>query len=362
MPRLLFSGTQTVGDKPASYLLINLLLIDIRSSFPSLLEQLNDPSYRTTARRLASDFDVVSCFIGYLMRFVDDGIPESGSGHGFSMPPDLLLKIRKAMSETFSVAMEFLRDRWDASVAGAMGLHPDARVGEAKTSRGAHFTISWDSIDDKVSEDPLVLACIRCLAIWLREDDNETLRKEAAGLCDMFTELYKASTTGGSGLDFRRPVLVALEGITASEVGPENLLNHDGWRILVDDLVTVGASGKSDDEDFSRGIEIVRILLPIVENERPGSKEEWLDAATAMAAWDVPEDEQSLQAMEFRVAALQLVTSVLAGAHPSVRKRYRHTIGAIRGLASRLGAQVGSSKADLVESLQDVIDTLASLG
>ncbi|KAL8285172.1 hypothetical protein RB597_002325 [Gaeumannomyces tritici] len=362
MPHLLFSGAQMVGEKPASYLLINLLLIDLRTSFPSLLEKLNDPQYQATARRLASDFDVVSCFIGYLMRFVDDDSPESGSGQGFSMPPDLLLKIRKAMSETFSVAMEFLRDRWDASVAGAMGLHPDARVGEAKTSRGERFTISWDSIDDKVNEDPLVLACIRCLAIWLREDDNETLRKEAAGLCDMFAELYKASTTGGSALDFRRPVLVALEGITVSEEGPENLLSHDGWRILIDDLLAVGASSESGDEDFSRGVEIVRILLPIVENERPGSKEAWLDAATAMAAWDTPEDGQSLQAMEFQVAALQLITSVLAGAHPSVRKRYKHTIGAIRGLASRLGAQAGSSNADLHESLQDVTTTLASLG
>jgi hypothetical protein len=299
------------------------------------------------------------------MRFADDDEedPESsgpGGGMVLSMPPDLLLKLRKAMSETISVAMEFLRDRWDASVAGAMGLHPDARAGEAKTSKGAHLTIAWDSIKDRVNEDPLVLSAVRCLAIWLREDDNETLRAEAAGLCDMFMELYKTSAAG-SGLDFRRPILVALEGITVSDEGPETFLSHDGWKILIGDLLALGASAATTDEECSRGIEIVRILLPIVDSEKPGSKEEWLDAATAIAAWDAPEEERSLQAKEFRVAALQLVTSVLTNAHPTVWRRYRHTIGAIRGLASRLRGQVGGTSVDMEESLQDVLDTLAGL-
>ncbi|KAI6382896.1 hypothetical protein MCOR25_000411 [Pyricularia grisea] len=358
-PNLLFADAKGDSEKPFSYVFINLLLIDLRASFPALLEQLNSPGYQNTARRLASDFDVVSCYIGFLMRsLVGDDLDE-GPHTPLSIPPDLLLKLRKAMSETMSVTIEFLRDRWDASVAGAMGLHPDARAGEAKTSKGSRLTIAWDSIKAKVGEDILVLSAIRCLAVWLREDDNELLRKEAMGLLDMFLDLYKLSGLGG--LDFRRPVLVALEGIMTLEEATEALLNQDGWKVLTVDLLSIASSGSTDD-DFSRGTDIVRIILPIAENERPGSREEWLDVTTAVAAWDILGKQLSTAALEFYVATLQLVTSILANAHPSIQRRYKHTINAISGLATQLRCQSGRKHDDLNESLQDVLDTIAGMG
>ncbi|KAH9433715.1 hypothetical protein MCOR02_005760 [Pyricularia oryzae] len=358
-PNLLFADAKGDSEKPFSYMFINLLLIDLRASFPALLEQLNSPGYQNTARRLASDFDVVSCYIGFLMRsLIGDDLDEGPQTH-LSIPPDLLLKLRKAMSETMSVTIEFLRDRWDASVAGAMGLHPDARAGEAKTSKGSRLTIAWDSMKAKVGEDILVLSAIRCLAIWLREDDNELLRKEAMGLLDMFLDLYKISSLGG--LDFRRPVLVALEGIMTLEEAPEALLSQDGWKVLTGDLLSIPSSGGTDD-DFSRGTDIVRIMLPIAENERPGSREEWLDLTTAVAAWNVLGKQLPTAALEFYVAALQLVTSILANAHPSIQRRYKHTVNAISGLATQLRCQSGRKHDDLSESLQDVLDTIAAMG
>ncbi|TLS23842.1 hypothetical protein PpBr36_08703 [Pyricularia pennisetigena] len=358
-PNLLFADAKGDSEKPFSYVFINLLLIDLRASFPALLEQLNSPGYQNTARRLASDFDVVSCYIGFLMRsLVGDDLDE-GPQTPLSIPPDLLLKLRKAMSETMSVTIEFLRDRWDASVAGAMGLHPDARAGEAKTSKGSRLTIAWDSMKAKVGEDILVLSAIRCLAVWLREDDNELLRKEAMGLLDMFMDLYKLSGLGG--LDFRRPILVALEGIITLEEASEALLSQDGWKVLTGDLLSIPSSGGTDD-DFSRGTEIVRIILPIAEAERPGSREEWLDLATAVAAWDILDKQLPTAALEFYVAALQLVTSILANAHPTIQRRYKHTINAISGLATQLRCQNGRKHDDLNESLQDVLDTTAAMG
>lgn len=359
-PRLLFSD-ETKSEKPFSFMLVNLLQIDIRSSFPTLLEQLNSPEYETISRRLASAFDVVSSFIGFLVRFLDDDDEDAESPiSSFMMAPDLLLKLRKEISETMSVTIEYLRDRWDASVAGAMGLHPDARTGTADTFSGSRLTLSWDSKTDDANQDPLILAAVRALAIWLREDDNDTLRKEAAGLSDMFMDLYKSSPSGR--LDFRRPVLVALEGITAVDEGVESLLEHDGWQILTQDMLAIlhASSSTSDGNEASRGIDIVRILLPIVEKEHPGSREAWMAVITTVAAWDVPSVKQAAVVFEFQVAVLQLVTALLSNTHPGMQRRYVHSTSAVLGIVKQLKRKANIDKV-LVEVLEDVEDALGGL-
>lgn len=356
--RLLFSD-ETKSDKPFSYLLINLILVDLRSSFPTLLSQLNGPEYESSSRRLASAFDVVSAFIGFLVRFLEDEDLE-GPLSSLLMAPDLLLKLRKSISETLSLAIEYLRDRWDASVAGAMGLHPDARKGTATTYKGVHYTLAWDSKIDTANQDPLILAAIRALAIWLREDDNEILRMEAAGLSDMMMDLYKGSDL--ARFDFRRPVLVALEGMITVDEGVAALLENEGWEVLTADLLTIlqASSSTSRGSEASRGIEIVRVLLPIVEREQPGSREPWMAIVTAVAAWDVPDEEQSPTALEVQVAVLQLVTALLANTHPGMQKRYVHSISAVLGIVGRLKSKVTGDSA-LLESLQDVESTLDPL-
>ncbi len=216
-------------SKPFSYLLINLLLIDIRSSFPTLLANLNSAEYPSISQRLAAAFDVISSFIGFLVRSLDDK-----GGSEISISPDLLLKLRKDIAETMSLAIEYLRDRWDASIAGTSGLHPSARTGTAATSEGTRLTLTWESKKDSVNADPIILAGIRALAIWIREDENENLRNETAGLMDMLVELYKSSSEGA--LDFRYPILLALEGIIVTEEGLDAFLGQDGWQVVFEDL------------------------------------------------------------------------------------------------------------------------------
>ncbi|KAK3301956.1 Neurochondrin-domain-containing protein [Chaetomium strumarium] len=359
-PQLLFAERGSKSDNPFSYLLINLILVDIRATLPTLLEQLNSPQYPETARRLASAFNVVSHFIGYLVRSMDS---VGDSSLPWVISPDLLLKIRKAISETMSLTTEYLRDRWDASVAGAMGLHPEARVGTANTAAGSHFTLAWDSKSDNAADDPLILAAVRALAIWIREDDNNLLRKEAAGLSDMLLDLYQDGSQGnGSKLDFRRPVLVALEGIIVERKGREAFLDNGGWSALADDLLSIleASSTVSDEADAARGIEIVRVLLQIAEAERPGPREAWMDVVTRVAAWYVPEAKQSPVVEECQVAALQLVTALLANAHPGMQKRYVHSTSAVLGIASQLKKKTSGDKA-LEEALEDVQGTLSGL-
>ncbi|WYZ40491.1 hypothetical protein EsH8_IV_000832 [Colletotrichum jinshuiense] len=274
------------------------------------------------------------------------------------MPPDFLLKLRRTVSEAMSLNIEFLRDRWDASVAGAFGLHPDARTKETDTSIGKRLTISWESKKNAVHEDPLILAAVRALAIWLREDDNDLLRKEAAGLTDMLIDLYKSSSP--AGLDFRSPVLVGLEGILVEKAGLEEFSTHNGWEALTKDLLTIlqRISKVDDENEATRGIEIVRILLPIVESEETGSKEGWMAFVTAVAAWDAPEAEQPLLVQEAQIAVLQLTTALLVGATEGMKRRYVHSTSAILGIAARLQKHVDVDH-PLREALDDVLETLS---
>lgn len=350
----MFADTKR-ADKPFAYLLINLILIDIRSSAPSLLGQLNTPGYSATSERLASAFDVVCIFVGHLVRSLEDESLE-----GLAMSPDSLLKIRRAMSDTMSVTLEHLRDRWDASVAGAMGLHPDARVAEAKTSAGSRRTLAWDSMASAADDDPLILAAIRALVLWLREDDNEQLRKEATGLIDMFMDLYRASTP--EKLDFRSPVLVALEPLVTLHQGRELFLRHDGWQILSKDLTEMlgGASVTDHPGEASRGTDIVRILILVVEQEASGTAEEWMHLITTVVAWDFVPQERPPDVQEFQVAVLQLCCTLLVRASGGMRGRYRHSIDAIRGVAAQLSRCIGRDA--LVEgAMQDVVETLDEL-
>ncbi|OLN81786.1 Uncharacterized protein C16C4.02c [Colletotrichum chlorophyti] len=350
--KLLFTSDPK-DDKPFSYLFITLLLTDTRATLPRLLELLNDPVYPSIAQRLGSAFDVVAHFVGYLMRSLDD---DSSSGT-LIMPADFLLKLRRTISEAMSLAIEFLRDRWDASVAGAFGLHPDARAKETDTSAGKRLTISWESKKDNIHEDPLILATIRALAIWLREDDNDLLRKEAAGLTDLLIDLYKGSSP--ARLDFRSPILVGLEGILVEKAGLEEFSAHNGWDALTKDLLAIlrHTSLVADENEAARGVEIVRILLPIVESEETGSREDWMAFITAVAAWDVPDTKQSLLVQEAHVAVLQLATALLVGAPDGMRRRYVHSTSAVLGIAARLQEHVGVGH-PLRESLEDVLQTL----
>ncbi|KAK4156031.1 e9b59b6a-f39c-4d2a-9b94-75afe2ab05bc [Chaetomidium leptoderma] len=357
-PQLLFAEQGNKSENPFSYLLINLVLVDLRATLPTLLAQLNSPEYALVAHRLASAFNVVSHFIGYLLRSMDSTDDENSLPWVIS--PDLLLKLRKSVSETLSLTTEYLRDRWDASVAGAMGLHPDARAGTADTAAGSHLTLAWDSKSESAADDPLILAAIRALAIWLREDDNDLLRKEAAGLSDMLVELYSRRDGKQGTLDFRRPVLVAFEGIVVEKKGREAFLENGGWQALAGDLLSILESSSSDENDAARGVEVVRVLLQIAEAEQPGPREAWMDVVTRVAAWYVPEAKQSSVVEECQVAALQLVTTLLVNTHPGVQKRYVHSTGAVLGIAGQLKGRVKGDKA-LEEALEDVLETLAAL-
>ncbi|PBP27311.1 DUF1941 family protein [Diplocarpon rosae] len=341
-PSLLFKD-DALGEsdsKPFPFLLVNLLLTDIRSSFPSLLEKLNSAEYPSVSQRLAAAFDVISSYIGFLVRSLDD---EDGSG--FNVTPDLLLKLRKDIAETMSLTIEYLRDRWDASVAGASGLHPSARTGTAVTSEGTRLTLTWESMKDDVNADPLILAGIRALAIWIREDENENLRMETAGLMDMLVELYKSSSQ--SRLDFRYPILLALEGILVTEEALDGFLHQDGWQIVFQDLQSISrstsdnATASTSSAEASRGLQIIRVLLAIVDHEAMSSpRDDWMMVVATTTSMKISAATLPSTIIEFQIAMIQLSVALLGKLSGGMRRRYFTSQPALSGLAKQLRSSV----------------------
>ncbi|KZF21615.1 DUF1941-domain-containing protein [Xylona heveae TC161] len=304
--------------KPFSSLFINLLLIDIRATIPSLMENLASPTYPETATRLGFAYQIVFTFISQLISAFDhlddeadadiDTDPDPASRSSLpTMPlllaPDLLLKLRRDIAETISLTIEYLRDRWDAAVGGAAGLHPDARPRPPAAAASSQFTsgasapsgttdnnttssepsaplsLPWDTASAPITHDSLLLSALGPLGLWLREDDDNTaLRNEAVGITDVLVGMYPSAPTTA-----RLSILYALQGIVDAGAGSSSSAgvtdtgagartrNHDdddddddeddrkaprssgidtfmtenGWKILASDLLDLlgGGSG-----------------------------------------------------------------------------------------------------------------------
>ena len=395
-PQLLFSD-EPGAEKPFSYLFINLILVDIRATVPSLLAKLNDPESPQTSRRLASALDVLAAFIGHLLAWMeeldasDEELPAAEKTTTFNMAPDLTIKLGRSIGETISVLLEYLRDRWDAAVAGAPGLHPEARTGAAHTSLGSRKTLAWDAGGESgdVAADPSTLSAVRAAALWLRDDDGDALRREAAGLMDMFLELYRQSSSSApapSGAaaaaaryDYRLPVLAALEGVLRIPDGIDAFAAHDGWQTLSADLVSIQTSTSTSvltpDSELLRGTRIALALSIVAESEfetgASTTPESWMGLVTAVAAYDVPETSKrggeadgekaalALPLLEFQTDVLRLAASLLRAASPGMRRRYAHTADAVRGVGAQL--RRGAAAAGNALAAAELDDVLAML-
>ncbi|KAF8423638.1 Neurochondrin-domain-containing protein [Tirmania nivea] len=264
-PSLLFHPPpkSAATPKPFTPFFVRLLLIDIRSTIPSLMEQLSSPTYPQLSHRLSCGFDVLASFIGYLVQ-LDSPFDET------ELDPEALLKFRSEMGETLSLTIEFLRDRWDAKFAGASGYEMDTSMvddrGEAKgTLRGGGpLNLAWDAADIEggLARDPVVVSAIRALSLWLREDDS--LAKEAGGLMDVFLGLWKQSQNTPGAVDYRLWLVSALEGTLAEKNGREMFRKLGGWELLwgeVRNLYQSSAAGTwLEIEVVKLAIEEVRVL------------------------------------------------------------------------------------------------------
>ncbi|KAK7952522.1 uncharacterized protein PG986_008250 [Apiospora aurea] len=345
VPKLLFRDTSG-SENPFSYLFISLIIVDLKATLPSLLSKLNTPEYPSISTRLTSGLLILSYFISFLLQQMDAqinaGSDASSFKDAFQMPPDLLLKLNRSISETLSIIMEYLRDRWDAAVAGALGLHPETRTSPPPRT-------------------PCSSRRSACSGEWIREDDGEVLRTEAISLMDLLVELYQTSSGPSGSIGYRALVLGVLQGVTQTDDGIRVLLEHEGWSTLSKDLLatlnrTSSARTGIDLHECELGSQVALLLMALTENQQATS-EEWLDLVTGIAAYDVPSIGEAPEPLQrFWADGLQLAADLLANTSPGVKRRYEHTAGSIRGIAATVEGRITSP--EIRKHLGEALSTL----
>ena len=351
---------EKADQKPKSYIFVTLLLIDIRSTIPSLQEKLHSAEYTDISERITRAYDIISAFIAFLIQSletIDSDAEDEVSGPAFSapMPVDLLMKLRTNISEVMSLTIEHLRDRYDSSIAGAAGLHPSARTHNEGNSTGktsGPLPIAWDT-SAGISQDPLTLSQLRALSLWLRDEENDALRREASGIMDALLALYQNS----SDHDFRFPVLLSLEGIIELPEGVETFLREEGWSHLAADLENTLQLPSSE---HARGIEIVRVLLTVIESDVTGpAKEDWM-SIVALAHQSIVKTTERTH-LELGIAICQLAIELLVRAPRNVRHRRKDVVIELRKHAKGLLADVRRVDGGIRDGLEEVVQGLDSL-
>ena len=339
---------------PRSYLFVTILLIDIRSTIPSLQERLHSTEYRDISERLVRAYDIISAFIGFLVRSLDatgsdDEDDSSEPTFSAPLPVDLLMKLRKSISEVMSLTIEHLRDRYDSSTAGAAGLHPSARTPNGRLSNP--LPIAWDT-PRGFSEDALTLSQLRALSLWLRDEENDALRREATGIMDVLLALYRDTTDQ----DFRYPVLLALEGAMQIPDGIESFLREEGWGFLAADLENI----MPVPSEHARGIEVVRVLLAVVEADVSGpAREDWM-SIVELARQSVVHTPDIMN-LELGVGICQLAVELMVRAPRGIRNRKRDAIMQLRRAAAVGLTREGSISSGVRDGLEEVVQGLDSL-
>lgn len=326
---LLFNGSSTSlvspDSKPVSYLFIKLLLIEIRDAIPRVREGVGSDNL-SALDGLAASYDIISAFIGFLIHLLDEEDPspdldnEINQPSASPFPPSLLLQLRADISEVMSLTIENVRDRLENSTFHATNLLLIAP------------SVSETTSSTPTQENTLTIAQIRTLALWLREDDNEALRKEAASIAKIMLDLYGIESE--QMFEFRSPVLISLEAIVNVPEGVEAFLAADGWVILSGDLQAILTSTTSPEDrsaSFARGIDIVQILLDVVESDVVGpAKEDWMGivelASTASPSLSssstvVGQSSSHKSRGDLLIATAQLAVELLIRAPRNVRRR-----------------------------------------
>lgn len=302
------------------------------------MESLNTPTYASTAHRLASSFDIVAAFLGYL---VTTDSP--------SLTPDLLLKLRSDLSETFGLTIEFLRDRWDAVYAGAEGFEPGFE------NPGMPRSLTWESgLPGGLLKDPLVAAGVRALSLWLREE--ESLRVEAGGLVDFFLGLWRRGME--EGVDYRVWVLGALEGVVEEEHGRAQFGKYGGWEVVYSDLKGIYSGAGKDDDELRLAVAEARLLVEVVTMEGR-AEEAWVKDVVGMANIKGTRGVR----LELDAEVLKLASACLANVHKGVRKRLEGEIGKVRQVCQRLIMDVqGKKEEETLGLVMEVVGELEELG
>ncbi|KAI4174606.1 MAG: hypothetical protein LQ343_002179 [Gyalolechia ehrenbergii] len=252
-PITLFSSELRDGSgttsKPLCWLFIHDQLKDIRTWIPSLAGKLDRPEYDRNSTRLAECYDILSAFIGFLVQMEDARRDPDGELQVFPNDPNLLCLAQEGLSSTCSMTIKYLYERYDAATAGT-----------SLTEVSTGLPLASNPGPSRMREDPLILAQLRMLALYLRDDKGDSIHQEAVDIMDLLLGLYCQQD------EVRWPVLTILEQLILNENNIGNFLYNKGWETLVNDFSSIIQSPSACGESLGCAEVIVDMLKPVVKH------------------------------------------------------------------------------------------------
>jgi hypothetical protein len=220
-----------------------------------------------------------------------------------------------------------------------------------------------------------VLAAIRTLSLWYRENDDEQMREEPAGLDLVVYALYGLSLEYTSNtiqnhiarveeknarspkIDFRDPCLITLQALTDNDIESGPFSKGEGYSLLLQDLYLVGQAflGRIS-SDTSRWSE----LLPLLDrlwDRIVGSFDAYVDRHDMVSVEFSKELRasqssiaQDAEVREFEFAVLRLVCDINQDVYENSRSPY--TVSLLKDHTAKLWEQAVVINEDTAESHQ----------
>lgn len=150
-------------------------------------------------------------------------------------------------------------------------------------------------------EDPLTLAQVQMLALWLREDDRDTVRAEAASIMDPLLGLYCQQD------DVRTPVLEVLQQLLLDENNIDSFLHYKGWETLIYDLRSIIKAPSMPEQTRYCGLVIADILGSVASHaiKLSTASRHWIDFVRVAGTLDAKGSSETLE-MQSNIALLAI--------------------------------------------------------
>ncbi len=272
---------------------------------------------------------------------------DDGGSDDLPFSPGLLLRMREDISNTCSLTMDYLRDRFEAWEAHKT-IHRRGRGSIAATGR--FESVHKDSGLPNMAEDPLVLQQLLMLSFWIREDDSDTLKTEAASkMVQVIMGLY------GMAEGLRGPLLMLLGSCDWFPNALKDIRGSSGWKAMVADLDSIARSGAPNQQVIEAGIEIIDIIGPLAQSAiiREEDKSGWIEFARIATQLDSAGSAAHLDLKgSTTMLALDLLRLVdpknLTGANKRLKKK-------LLAVPSLLMKARGRMNADTIDDLENYL-------
>ncbi|RIA82124.1 Neurochondrin-domain-containing protein [Glomus cerebriforme] len=242
------SSEEKVNDEfKFAVLVVQLACVEIRLILDDLVEQHEKQEFQPDKRHeimLSTCYTILEKSIEYLSQIenlLESQFQETSTElAGVNLDPELLLRLKGTMTETFRLIIEYLMDMKETT-----------------------------SIE-KVIKNESMLASIRIISAWFAEESS--LEKEITQLIPFLIEICQYCLKGNTEIDLIRIMTPAFLNLTSLDQPREAFITHGGPQVMIDFLVKFWANKKDhniiSDPEVSDILGPLQVLLNIVVSER----------------------------------------------------------------------------------------------